>query len=494
MKKNKLYLGVFTSILAIAAISFFFFHQTHTVNAKKAAFQPISANELKARTLKGISIQTITNNENGYLVIHYPQTENLQVNKMIQELVDENVQAYKNEAVAHEADGKLEYYLTFETHRLSENIISFKFDKTQIAPYLAHPVAEIITKTFNLQTGKEIKLIDLLTKKEDVKVISNEIYNGLKNTPAYKGNQAELDTLKNGLAADNESNFQSFVLDDSSIIFYFSPYQIGSGMNQTNSFSIKLEKLKNIFKPEMLENVFTTVETSDSNETSSAIQENKQTPKTTQENKVDTQNLQGKKLIALTFDDGPDPNSTPQLIEYLKSEGIHATFFVLGSRVEFYPQIVQEAYRNGNQIGSHTYNHYNLSTISPEIAKDEIDKIQAIIAQTIGHAPQGLRPPYGSITPAIAAMTNQPVIEWSVDTLDWQSKNPDAIYSEVMNSTTDGSIILMHDIYTTTVEAVKRIVPELKAQDYTFVTVDQLIQARAQVVNGQEYYSLPPQP
>lgn len=204
------------------------------------------------------------------------------------------------------------------------------------------------------------------------------------------------------------------------------------------------------------------------------------------------QALVGKKLVALTFDDGPKPETTKELLQYLKSQQVPATFFVLGSQANRYPEIVKQAYDDGNQIGSHTYNHLNLPKLSEAQQKDEISQTATLIQKIVGKYPNLLRPPYGAFNDQISKATNAGLALWNVDSLDWQSKNPDAIYNTVMSNVTDGSIILMHDIYSTSVAGVKKLIPALKQQGYTFVTMNQLIGARSEFRVGQAYYKVAP--
>jgi peptidoglycan/xylan/chitin deacetylase (PgdA/CDA1 family) len=207
---------------------------------------------------------------------------------------------------------------------------------------------------------------------------------------------------------------------------------------------------------------------------------------------VPDKNLAGKKLIALTFDDGPKPETTAELLQYLKDQQVPATFFVLGSQANRYPDLVKQAYDNGNQIGSHTYNHLNLPKLSAAQQKDEIDQTDKVIQKIIGKHPNMLRPPYGAFDNQVAQVAHAGLALWNVDSLDWQSKNAEAIYQTVMANVTDGSIILMHDIYSTSVAGAKRIIPALKQQGYTFVTVNQLIGARSEFKAGQAYYEVTP--
>ncbi len=259
------------------------------------------------------------------------------------------------------------------------------------------------------------------------------------------------------------------------MILFFKPYQIGSRSNPVSSVKIPFNELDGIVKEEYLKSD----SLNDSQSSSKALNS---------QNKKGEKSLGKKKLVALTFDDGPSPETTLRLLSILKKENVPATFFVLGNRVQFYPEIVRKAYQEGHQIGSHTYNHLNLPELPIEEAQKEINMTRDIIKQTIGKDPEGTRPPYGATTPQITTIVNNPVIQWSVDSLDWESKNADSIEQTVLSEVYDGSIILMHDIYDSSVDGAQKVITDLKKQGYTFVTVNQLIESRGNLENGKQYF------
>jgi peptidoglycan/xylan/chitin deacetylase (PgdA/CDA1 family) len=195
--------------------------------------------------------------------------------------------------------------------------------------------------------------------------------------------------------------------------------------------------------------------------------------------------------VALTFDDGPHPQHTSNLLEILDKENVHATFFMLGARVEYYKDITKTAYEKGHQVASHTYNHKDLTRISDATRLDEINNTISVFKNTLGVSPTMMRPPYGAFNDAVKQEANMPLALWSVDTRDWESRNADKVYNQAISNVRDGSIILMHDIYGSTVQAAARIISELKRQGYTLVTVEQLVLARGGTLEpGRVYYSM----
>lgn len=179
--------------------------------------------------------------------------------------------------------------------------------------------------------------------------------------------------------------------------------------------------------------------------------------------------------IALTFDDGPNATTTPQVLDLLKKYNVKATFFVLGKNVAGNEAILQRMHAEGHEIANHSWSHPQLTALSADQIKQEIDQTQAAIKAVIGKAPTAYRPPYGAVNQAVQAVTHLPAIYWTVDTLDWKSKNPAAILGEVKAHTQPGSIILMHDIHPTTVASLDNVLAYLTSCGYSFTTVDDLI-------------------
>lgn len=181
------------------------------------------------------------------------------------------------------------------------------------------------------------------------------------------------------------------------------------------------------------------------------------------------------KKIALTFDDGPHPRYTEQLLDGLKERNVVATFFVTGENAQNYPNIIRREQEEGHLIGNHTYNHVQLDKISKEAAKEEIEATNQEIYEITGVYPAWLRPPYGEWRKNLDFYVGMFPVLWDVDTLDWKSKNVDSIMRIVKNEVEDGAVILMHDAYQSSVDAALQIVDLLMKEGYKFVTVDKLI-------------------
>ncbi len=193
-------------------------------------------------------------------------------------------------------------------------------------------------------------------------------------------------------------------------------------------------------------------------------------------------------LIALTYDDGPNRRFTPYLIEILMNKQVPATFFFLGERVALYPSVAKFVANMGFEIGNHTYSHPNLRKLSQTEIQDELIKAQEIIKSTTGVTPTLLRPPYMLSNRTVVELAQKmglAIVFWSVDTQDWRpSTTKQQIVEAVMSQVTGGSIILMHDRNTKTLEATEEIIDLLRAEGYEFVTISRLLEEKQASTSG----------
>ncbi|MBE6752489.1 MAG: hypothetical protein E7556_08200 [Ruminococcaceae bacterium] len=198
-----------------------------------------------------------------------------------------------------------------------------------------------------------------------------------------------------------------------------------------------------------------------------------------------------KPMVALTFDDGPSNSPTTRILNTLEKYNSRATFFVVGSRVGSYQSQVKRAYSLNCEIGNHTYNHKTLTSLSASGVLSELSQTSSKIESVIGERPVIMRPPGGSFNNStVKNNVGAPIIMWSVDTRDWESRNASKIVSNIKNNVRDGSIVLMHDLYDSTASATETIVPWLINNGYQLVTVTELMDAKGvSMQNGSAYYS-----
>lgn len=195
------------------------------------------------------------------------------------------------------------------------------------------------------------------------------------------------------------------------------------------------------------------------------------------------------KAVALTFDDGPSRANDGRIVETLQKYGAHATFFVLGDRARVDGDILQMYLAAGCEIGSHSWNHPQLSKMKWDEIERQLSKTNKTVSKlTGGYQIQLLRPPYGSISNTMRKKLDMPMILWSLDTLDWKTRNTKKIFREVRKEVKDGDIILMHDIYSTTADAVEKVVPWLQNKGYDILTVSELMERKGKNIEGGSAY------
>lgn len=185
--------------------------------------------------------------------------------------------------------------------------------------------------------------------------------------------------------------------------------------------------------------------------------------------------------IALTFDDGPHPGRTPEILDILDQFNIKATFFVIGQNIKYYPDVFDRLVKSGHEIGNHTFTHSSLANSTTDIISKEIGLFEKTISEFNCPKTSNIRPPgglYNDHLKKYAEDNNYNIILWSVDTMDWSHKSVDDIVDNILTNTNGGDIILMHDYISgksTTPEALKEVIPILLERGFEFVTISELI-------------------
>ena len=194
------------------------------------------------------------------------------------------------------------------------------------------------------------------------------------------------------------------------------------------------------------------------------------------------------KLLALTFDDGPHPEHTAVLLDGLRDRGAKATFFLVGCQVELAPELVERMAAEGHQIGVHTLDHVQVNGLSRKEFEGQVEGLRRVLYPLIGERELWLRPPYGIMDENTLRWADSPVMLWSVDPEDWKDGSVERIVSHITERVRDGDVILLHDIYPTSVEAALQVVDKLREEGWRFVTVEQLLQYKGRTgETGQVY-------
>lgn len=183
----------------------------------------------------------------------------------------------------------------------------------------------------------------------------------------------------------------------------------------------------------------------------------------------------GEKYVALTFDDGPNAATTGRLLDGLKERGVRATFFLIGQKIGESPELVVRMAEEGHQIGNHTWSHRKLEGPCAGQVEEEVSRTEEALRDLLGEGEFWLRPPYGYVSEGAEKSFDVPLVRWSVDPRDWESRNAEQSAQAILRDVKPNSIILLHDIYPTSVEAALRVVDRLQEEGYWFVTVEELL-------------------
>lgn len=264
-----------------------------------------------------------------------------------------------------------------------------------------------------------------------------------------------------------------------SVLLFFEVTSVASLISEEKGQVTSSERSSQAFKQsEQSTNKNKSTETASVNESTQesvrSTQSQSTEPEPTQESTEAVQDPTVKS-IAISFDDGPGATTTPQLLQILKEKNVHATFFVLGENTAQHPEIVKQTAEAGHEIGNHTYDHQDLATLSAQSITEEVTKTDTEIKKATGKTSAFVRTPYGSITSVGASVIQRPIIEWSVDSEDWKTRNPDLILQKIQATVYDGAIILFHDIYPETIRAVPQVIDYLQEQGYRITTVGDLL-------------------
>ncbi len=353
-------------------------------------------------------------------------------------------------------------HLSYEAHLVQENLLSITFVESQYIETVPLSLEKFHTLHFDVRTGERLWETDFIST-EFPESITDYVVEYFQNTEPFSEKWATGENFAEKFAGET---YQQFAFAEDGLLIHFPfytfmPYDFG-----TTTVTIPYEEIKGLVI--------------DLEQTEPAVDVEEESPKEIDPVVIsaDIANRDidpDKPMVALTFDDGPHPEHTMAILDILAEYDSVATFFELGSLVESYPEIVRHQVALGNELGNHSYSHKNFNNMTDmEIAQDYQMTSQAFL-DAVGFTPTFFRPPYGYCNDFVQKNMPIPCVTWSVDTLDWESRDTDAIL-EVLAETEnfDGTVILMHDIYESTVDAVEILVPQLIADGYQLVTLSEL--------------------
>ena len=330
----------------------------------------------------------------------------------------------------------------------------------------------------NLKEGTLVQINDLFNfkqlkdKNHLYKLVDSELR---KDNEIYKHIDHEL--LKTALHKNKDLTWS---INSSNFSLHFQEYEVGPGSIGALTVDIPVEKFDKYIDKQLAEELNVKEKVLAAKEKENLRKKDIIEKKIQEERKKNLKDLDpNKKYVAITFDDGPSSDITPRILDYLDQYNAVATFYMLGKQAKANPEIAKNVADRGHEIASHSVTHVDLSAVSANRVKKEYEDAISMIKQATGVSPNTFRPPYGAINQNVltsAKEFNQPIILWSVDSLDWKHRSKDGIYSRVMNNMHSGAIVLLHDIHPTTADSLPSILSTLTNQGYEFVTVTELLQ------------------
>lgn len=390
------------------------------------------------------------NNEAPY-VIEYPKTDNDLINEAIHNYIEDVKSQYNSAAQfiienSHEENIANKLTIKFETIPYEENYYSFKFIQKQSLQDDKQTTLKTIF--FDKTDGKIYTLSNLLSDEpKNIDTFVSHIHSILSTKEEYKSiiNDVQLKNLETG-----NLPIEHFTIQNDDLVIYFEEDTIATKEHGIIHVNVPMSFLNPIlsspFQKEMAEEINNILKINDN-----------------------------KKRVALTFDDGPHPTVTTQILEHLDQYDAKATFFMLGNRIQYYPDIAVDVVARGHEVGNHTWSHPLLTKESLETVMHEFNITEQMIIDTLGIQSNIFRPPYGASNDTIDKTIPRPSVNWTIDTLDWKHRNANQPISVIKQNMHNNAIILMHDIHQSTADGLPAVLEFLHAEGYQFVTVSELL-------------------
>lgn len=456
-------LALITSILTLLSLIILFLVSDDENGFSKSqitAAEPLIDSTITKEnsTFPGIHIiSDISNDHKVPFSIQYPQIEDEKFNSIIEEYIQASKRAYINDmhkdknkdSGTTRSDGLT---IQFDTYQHDNKYFSFVFTE-RISKNTEEIKTKIKTVFYDMEAGKILDIRTLLGEDtKSLETFANHVRARLKTSPSL---QKTIQKEKVDLATEPRwILFDQFAVHNDDLLIYFDEGTIAPAEDGPISINISLSFLNPLLASEF------------------------QTQMIEAEKAPGGQAEDQKKRVALTFDDGPHPQVTLQILQCLEKYKAKATFFMLGSRVQQYPDIALKVKNNGHELGNHTWSHPILPKLTEAQIMQEFTTTEKAIFDATGQEATVFRPPYGATSEAINQKIPKDSVLWSIDTLDWKHKNAEKLIAQVKQHMHNNAIILMHDIHQSTADALPAVLDFLSKEGYEFVTVSEILPYR----------------
>lgn len=392
--------------------------------------------------------------------VQYPIINN-KTDRLIEKEVQEMIDAFTAEIKAFErgkGENRAVYTVSYSATKNSDRYVSLVYTISRVNPMREINDIQYRAGVYDIAEGRRLSA-DEIFDGEFAGIASNYVVTLLEADPKYVAETTT--TLFTENTKPKLENFENFGFTDSSVRIYFGSGDIFPTDIGALTVDIPLSRLY----ANMIINV------------------SEYEPPKYDANAP---------MIALTFDDGPLPEVTERILTALESVGGRATFFLIGERISRGKDVIRRGNELGCEYGNHTWGHIDLSNATNEEIALQFSKTDDALKEVIGKKCSLVRAPYAATNDEVLKIAARPFIGWSIDTLDWDTRNTEAIKEQILSKVSDGDILLMHDLYSETAAAVEQVIPLLVQQGYQLVTVSELLEARSiPAAAGKIYHNAP---
>lgn len=446
-----------SSIGILGAIIVYLTGMTDNPILSSANDQPIeeepASNIMEEQSIfPGVRIVTdISNDEEMPYAIQYPLTDYENFNEIIKTYIEDSKEYYINMMRLQKNLKKMtgELNISLETYE-HDHYYSFVLTNKTI---LNAEERSTTIKTFLIdnQTGELFDIRALLNADlKSLETFATHVQSELKKNPLFK--EAILKEELTQATQPQWELFERFALKKESLIIYFDEGEVTEPTAGLPTVEMSLSFINPLLASDF----------------QIAMQaEETIVPKYDKD--------PSKKRIALTFDDGPHPEVTKQILELLAKYNAKATFFMLGSRVQYYPGLAREVHDAGHEIGNHTWTHPVLTKMTPGAIQKEYESTEQALVKAIGENSSVFRPPYGAINDSVRKLIPIHSVNWTIDTLDWKHRDPEKLLPMLKEALHNNAIVLMHDIHQSTADGLEPVLSYLQSEGYEFLTITEIL-------------------